>query len=394
MANPSVPKFDIEGLPVADARDEAWQTLGKCPIVEVEGGYAVTEHGLVQDVLKTPSVFSSEKAFDVLGSPVPMVPIAFDPPEQTRYRQILTPFFGPAAIRPLEPSLRNQIVDLVEPIAERGHCEFIAEIARTFPVQVFLSLFGLPLDMRDQLIEWKEAMLGLTTVSGGGIEDQALGEEYMRKAFELFTYLSELVKERRGKSGDDVLTQIANVEDGLKDEELVGLSILLVLAGLDTVTDALGMGMQRLAENPDKRQEIVDDPSLIPEAVEELLRLDPPAPLLPRVTSGPVCLGGTEFPADTRIAGYISTANRDEENFARPNEIDFHRKSNRRHMSFGLGAHRCLGSHLARLELAIVYEEWHKRIPHYHVTPGTTPRIHWPSSLVSLESLHLTVGHC
>ncbi|OCB24375.1 hypothetical protein A5674_22750 [Mycobacterium malmoense] len=190
----------------------------------------------------------------------------------------------------------------------------------------------------------------------------------------------------------DLLTRIANVEVGLNDEELVGLSILLVLAGLDTVTDALGMGMQRLAENPDKRQEIVDDPSLIPEAVEELLRLDPPAPLLPRVTSGPVCLGGTDFPADTRFTGYISTANRDEANFPRPNEIDFHRQSNRRHMTFGLGAHRCLGSHLARLELAIVYEEWHKRIPHYHVTPGTTPRIHWPSSMISLESLHLTVG--
>lgn len=86
----------------------------------------------------------------------------------------------------------------------------------------------------------------------------------MRKAFELFSYLSELVKERHGKTGDDLLTRIANLEDGLNDEELVGLSILPVLAGLDTVTDALRMGMQRLAENPDKRQEIVDDPSLIP----------------------------------------------------------------------------------------------------------------------------------
>ena len=104
------------------------------------------------------------------------------------------------------------------------------------------------------------------------------------------------------------------------------------------------------------------------------------------------CLAGTEFPADTRITGYISTANRDEANFPRPEEIDFHRPSNRRHMTLGLGAHRCLGSHLARMELAIVYEEWHKRSPHYHVTAGTTPRINWPASMISLESLHLTVG--
>ena len=205
-------------------------------------------------------------------------------------------------------------------------------------------------------------------------------------------YLSELVQKRRGVPGDDILSQVLNPDapDSLTDEEAIGLCFLFVLAGLDTVTDAMGFGMQRLAENPAKRREIVEDPSLIPAAVEELLRLDPPAPFLPRVTTREVKLGNATLSEGSRVTAYLSTANRDENLFPKPYEIDFHREENR-HISFGLGAHRCLGSHLARLELRVLYEEWHKRMPEYHVTEGTTPRVHWPRGTVGLESLHLTI---
>lgn len=393
MTSEAVQRISTEELPMPEARDDAWRTLSECPLVMVDDGYAATGRDIVETVLKNPSIFSSQKAFDVLGSPVPLVPIAFDPPEQTRYRRILQPFFSPRVIKPLEDELRQQVIDLVEPIAAKGQCDFIAEVAGVYPVQVFLTLFGLPLDMRDQFVEWKNAVLGLTAAGGATAVDEA-AQEGMQKAAELFMYLSELIQKRRGVPGDDVLSQVLNIEppDALSDEEAIGLCFLFVLAGLDTVMDALGFGMQRLAQNPDRRRELAGDLSLVPAATEELLRLDPPAPFLPRVTAEETTLGGQTLPEGTRISGYLATANRDEELFKDAWNIDFHRPENR-HISFGMGVHRCLGSHLARLEMNLVYEEWHKRIPEYHITPGTTPRVHWPRGTTGLDSLHLTIGN-
>ncbi|MCV7370887.1 cytochrome [Mycolicibacterium duvalii] len=393
MTSEAVQRISIEELPMPEARDDAWRTLSECPLALVDDGYAATGRDIVETVLKNPSIFSSQKAFDVLGSPVPLVPIAFDPPEQTRYRRILQPFFSPRVIKPLEDELRQQVIDLVEPIAAKGQCDFIAEVAGVYPVQVFLTLFGLPLDMRDQFVEWKNAVLGLTAAGGATAVDEA-AQEGMQKAAELFMYLSELIQKRRGVPGDDVLSQVLNIgpPDALSDEEAIGLCFLFVLAGLDTVMDALGFGIQRLAQNPDRRRELAGDLSLVPAATEELLRLDPPAPFLPRVTAEETTLGGQTLPEGTRISGYLATANRDEELFKDAWNIDFHRPENR-HISFGMGVHRCLGSHLARLEMNLVYEEWHKRIPEYHITPGTTPRVHWPRGTTGLDSLHLTVGN-
>lgn len=391
MATDALPKVSTDDLPMPEARDDAWRQMDEHPLVEVEGGYAATQRDVVELILKDPSAFSSKRAFDILASPVPLVPIAFDPPEQTRYRRILQPFFSPRVIKPLEPDLRRQVVELIEPIAQRGECDFIAEVAAVFPIQVFLTLFGLPLDMRDQFIEWKNAVLNLSAAEGQTSVGEA-AEEGMQKALELFMYLSEMIQKRRGTPGDDVLSQVLSIEppDALSDEEAIGLCFLFVLAGLDTVMDSLGFGMQRLAENPHKRREIVNDPSLIPAAMEELLRLDPPAPFLPRVSTEEVTVAGNTLPEGSRITSYLAVANRDERTFPNPYEIDFHRTDNR-HVSFGMGVHRCLGSHLARMEMQVLYEEWHKRIPNYHITPGTTPRVHWPRGTVGLDSLHLTI---
>jgi cytochrome P450 len=392
LTTDSLPKVSTENLPMPEARDEAWRLLNQHPLVEVEDGYAATGRDFVELIMKNPSVFSSKKAFDVLASPVPMVPIAFDPPEQTRYRRILQPFFSPRVIKPLEDDLRKQVAELIDPIVQRGQCEFVAEVASVFPTQVFLTLFGLPLEMRDQFIEWKDAVLNLSAAAGQTTVDEA-AQEGMVKAGELFMYLTELIQKRRGVPGDDVLSQVLNVdpEDALSDEEVIGLCFLFILAGLDTVMDSLGFGMQRLAENPDRRREIVEDPALIPAAMEELLRLDPPAPFIPRVTTEETQVGPHTLPEGSRITSYLAVANRDEKLFPNPYELDFHRADNR-HITFGMGVHRCLGSHLARLEMQVLYEEWHKRIPTYHVTEGTTPHVHWPRGTVGLDSLHLTIG--
>jgi len=384
----AIPQIDTDALPMGDSRDQAWRATQVAPLIAIADGYAVTTRRGAEAVLKHPDPFSSAKAFDMLQSPVPLVPIAYDPLTQTRYRHILQPFFSPRVIKPMEAELRRQVSALIDPIARRGHCDFVGEVAQIFPIQAFLTFFGLPLEMRDQFWGWKNAVIGLTGAGFAAESDAA--QEGIKKALEMYTYFTELIPQRRGAGGDDVLSQILAKQppDDLTDPEAVGLCFLFVLAGLDTVTDTLGCGMQRLAECPDKRQEIIDDPALIPAAVEELVRLDPPAPFIPRVTYADAEIESVRLPPETRVSTYLGAANRDPAVFENPHDIDFHRPENP-HISFGMGPHRCLGSHLARLELGILYEEWHKRIPHYRIKPGTTPKVHWPRGTVGLESLHL-----
>ncbi len=215
----------------------------------------------------------------------------------------------------------------------------------------------------------------------------------MQKAGELFMYLGGLVAERRGVAGGDILSHLlsAEGEDALTDNEAIGLCFLFILAGLDTVMGALGFGMERLARNPDRRQEIVGNPSVIPAAIEELLRLDPPAPFVPRVTARETVLDGRVLPKGTQVINLLAVANRGEAGRPDPHEINFQRGVNP-HMSFGAGVHLCLGAHLARLEMRIVYEEWHRLIPDYRIAAGVTPRVKWPRGTVCLESLDLVIG--
>lgn len=387
----SVGSLTINDLPIPADRDAAWRLIrSRGHTVDIAGGLALTDAATIETVFRQPMVFSSKKVFDVLGSPLPLVPLAFDPPEQTRYRRILQPFFSPRAIRPLEDELRRQIIEIIEPLAARGDCDFVAEVAGIFPVQVFLTLFGFPLEMRDQFIVWKDAVLGLVDASGNTTLAGEAAEAALGKALELAGYLSDLVARRRGVAGEDVLSQLLCLEgaEALTDEEAIGLCFLFVLAGLDTVVDALGFGMDRLARNSVQRQEIVDDPSLVQAAVEELLRLDPPAAFVPRVTTQQTDLDGRTLPAGTKVTACLAAANRDESRHPDPYAVNFHRGENP-HASFGVGVHRCLGSHLARMEMRLVYEEWHRRIPDYGLAPGARPQVRWPRGALGLDSLPL-----
>ena len=184
---------NINDLPFAHDRSRAWRELR-------EGGEAVTSGeevvltsaAAVEFAAKRPQIFSSAKAFDVLGSPVPLVPIAIDPPDHTRFRRMLDPFFSPKKMAEREPELRQQAGELIDVIVAKGECEVMADLATPFPSQVFLTLFGLPMADRDRLVHWKDAILQFT--------DPGSGEptpEVLTYALELFTYLNEHIAERR-----------------------------------------------------------------------------------------------------------------------------------------------------------------------------------------------------
>jgi cytochrome P450 len=375
-------------LPMAENRTDAYRLVRAAgPVARGAGGsYVLTSAEYVEYALKNPLLFSSKKAFDAVGSPLPMVPIAFDPPEHGRYRRVLQPFFGPRGTAAWRPRVRALVSELIDGIIDRGECDLVAELAVPLPAQVFLTLFGLPLEDQDRLIAWKEGLLASPVLTAVGQPS----EEIVAVGAELFDYLVGHIEQRRGQAEtEDLLGRmLADTSDErLSDEELLGMSFLFVLAGLDTVTSALSTAFATLAAEPGLRQQIAADPALIPNAVEELLRVDGPVVFLPRVTSQDVKLADQTIPAGANVQVAIAVANRDLAGHPDPDEIDFSRQE--RHLAFGGGPHRCLGSHLARMEMREVLAEWHRRVPDYQLAPGTVPRVLWPTGLVGIDSLPL-----
>jgi cytochrome P450 len=316
---------------------------------------------------------------------LPLIPIAVDPPEHIRYRRALDPMLAPRVINAMEDELRRQVRDLVDAFVDRGECDVVADLARLYPTQVFLTLFGMPLEDRDRFIYWAEFI-----IEHAGIASAAPNDEVSATAGELFGYLQQFVELKRQAPGDDMLSRVLALEgdSAWSDEEVLGLCFLFTLAGLDTVTAEISFMLFHLAKDRDLRARVVADPSLVGPLIEEILRLEPPAPIQPRVTTADVELGGHLIPSGSFVNVMVGAANRDPARFANPNTIDVD-AGDRGHFGFGGGIHRCVGSHLARRELRLVLEEFHKRIPDYELAPGAEPTIVWPSGTFHLTEVPL-----
>ena len=385
METLGAPELTFATLPMAADRGVGWKTVRDAGrVVLIDGWYYLSHREDVLAALRNPELFSSKKAFDVLGSPIPLVPISFDPPEHTRFRKILQPFFSPHALKEMLPSLQKQALDIVDEIAKRGECEVIADLAIPYPSQVFLTLFGLPLEDRDRLIVWKDAVIALA-------DSPSLEGADLTPAMELLTYLTEAINERRANPGPDLLSQVLSGEDPLDDAEAMGLAFLFVLAGLDTVTAAMSSAFLELARNPELRATLRDHPDQMPVFVEEVVRLEPPAPMVPRVTTAEVTIGDVTLPPDTMVRLCIAAINRDDSDDISTNDVVMDGKVHR-HWGYGGGPHRCLGSHLARMELTLVLDEWLKRVPEFSVEPGYEPHIIFPAQTFTLERVPLKLG--
>jgi cytochrome P450 len=380
--------FRFDAAPMAFDRAAGWRYVRDAGDV-IQGADSVwylTSAESVRFAQRHPEVFSSARAFDSLGSPVPLIPIAVDPPDHVRYRKVLDPLFAPRVINVLEDSLRAQARELIRRFAANGECDAVAELARLYPTQVFLTLFGMPLEDRDQFIYWAE-----TIIENSNVDPSAgLAPEVVECAGALFGYLQRYVDEKRAEPGDDVLSTVLALqgEHAWSNEEVLGLCFLLVLAGLDTVTAMIGFILYHLARDPELRQRVVDDPDLVQPVIEEVLRLEQPAPVQPRVTTSQVEVCGVTIPEGAHVAMCVGAANRDPAVFPNPDAID-PAQADTGHVAFGGGIHRCLGSHLARREMRIIVEEFHRLIPDYSIAPGAEPEIVFPSGTFHLKSLPL-----
>ncbi|GAB1814536.1 cytochrome P450 [Mycobacterium sp. MUNTM1] len=380
-----IPELDLDDLPMASDRGVGWAALRAAgPVVLSDGWYALTRREDVLAALRNPNVFSSQKAFEVVGSPLPLVPAAFDPPEHTRFRRILQPFFSPHALTAILPSIQAQATDIIESIAERGECEVMADLATPYPSQVFLTLFGLPLQDRERLIGWKDAIIELSIPNAAGETPD------LTPALELFAYLTDAVAEHRRNPGDDVLSQVLAGEEALTDDEALGMAFFLVLAGLDTVTSAIGAAMLELARRPALRSRLREKPDEISVFVEEIVRLESSAPVVPRVTTEEVTVAGITLPTGSRVRLCLGAINRDGSDAISGDDLMMDGRVHK-HWGFGGGPHRCVGSHLARMEMNVVVTEWLRRIPHFALPPGYRPEITWPSPTCTLPRLPLRI---
>ena len=385
METLGAPELSFASLPMAADRGVGWKTVRDAGrVVFIDGWYYLSHREDVLDALRNPELFSSKKAFDVLGAPLPLVPISFDPPEHTRFRKILQPFFSPHTLNEMLPSLQKQAIEIVDDIATKGECEVVADLAIPYPSQVFLTLFGLPLEDRDRLIAWKDSVIALA-------ESPSLEGADLTPAMELLAYVSEAINERRANPGPDILSQVVTGEEPLDDAEAMGLSFLFVLAGLDTVTAAMSSALLELARNEELRAALREDPDQIDVFVEEIVRLEPPAPMLPRVTTAEVTIGDVTLPADTQVRLCVGAINRDDSDAISINDVVMDGKVHR-HWGFGGGPHRCLGSHLARMELKLILGEWLQRIPEFSLEPGYEPQILFPAQTFALERVPLKLG--
>jgi cytochrome P450 len=270
--------------------------------------------------------------------------------------------------------MQRHAAEMIAALAGRNECEVMADFARLYPYQVFMDLYGLPLEDRDRVIAWKDA----------AVAGKAEGDE-------LLTYFIDAIQQRRQSPGSDMLSQVMTGEGDLSDLELLGMSHLLILSGLDTVAAAIGFSLFELARRPQLRRELRDKPQQIRFFIEEIVRLEPSAPLAARVTTDFVKVGGMTLPPGTAVRLCTAAINRDGSDAISTDDLVIDGKMHR-HWGFGGGPHRCLGSHLARIELTVIVDEWLKQIPDFQLPQGYTPDIKFPSTSFALKSLPLSWG--
>jgi len=356
---------------VADDPRQVYEEIRGCPVTRSTNpdlGHSVilSRYEDVWWALRHPEVFTSENTM-ILGEQ-PLIPLQVDPPRHTKYRRILNPVFVPREIEKLEPEVRAIVRGLLDEVAPRGECDFHEDFATPLPSGIFLALMGLPRSDLPMFLRWRDESIR-PDVAPGDFEGAA--RIRARAAHEISEYFRAAIAARRAQPDDGLFSHIiGETIDGeaLTETELLGIAHLLLLGGLDTVTATLDCMIVYLANHPDHRQRIIDDPDVIPSAVEELLRSESPVMMVPRAVREDVEFGGTQLRKGDHVVVLVGAANADASEFG-DGAVDFDRDPNR-HVAFGGGHHLCLGAHLARLELRVALEEIHARIPDYRIADG------------------------
>jgi cytochrome P450 len=364
--------FDIEDVSLAEDFEEVLDDLvARCPVAHSrvgKGYHVVNRHADVRRVGQDWRTFSNADGW-LLNAPedsIPILPEDSDPPYHNEWRRVLNPFFAPGNVAKVEEVARTFARQLLDGFADRGECEFVADFAAQLPgLILFNSIVPVP------PAELPQLFADIDTYTFGPHEERipAFGRVY--------EYLNHFLEARSKQEpqGDVVDVVTAGVDrDGAPCpwEDKVHIMLDVLFGGLATTTHGMAGAIYHLAAHPDIRRDLLAHPELIPNAVEETVRLYSPVVAPARTVTRDVEIGRVSFKAGDRIALNYAAASRDPEACENPAQFDI-RRTAVVHSAFGVGVHRCLGSHLARLELKVTIEEFLTRIPDYSVKPGTRP---------------------
>jgi cytochrome P450 len=352
---------------------DRWRQIG--PVLWTErnsGHWLVTSSAGCREVLTNTALFNSSSgagAALVVVKRDPYIPLELDGTEHRAYRRALNPLFAPARVRLLESDVREIARSLLDKIAVNGRSEVVHEYARPLASSMFLRLMDWPLADREMLEDWVERELN-------GFPG-ATPEELKKAKFDAMqaigSYCRGKLKERQANPKDDMTSAVIRAAvDGepIPDDVLVGMLNLLMIAGLDTTQSVTSRSIGQLAASPDLQQFVRDNPDQLPSIVEELLRVGAPAgPNRTAVVD--TRIEGVQIAAGDRVHCMVQAANRDQAEFVHPAVIDFAREVNR-HMTFGLGPHKCIGASLARVVIGAALDELHKAIPPYTLASSSS----------------------
>ena len=332
-----------------------------CPVAHVEdfdGFWILSRYADVSDAARNPGVFSSADGITIPRLPIPpQICLEQDEPEHARYRRPMQQWLSPGRMAKLEGRVRQVVDSLIDDFVHKGEVDLAAELAEPVPPLVMALLMGLP------DADWHTFRDQMSRIVGYAAADDPAASAAASQEF--VGYLAGKLAGRRANPGDDMLSDIATLElDGapLSDADAISMAFLLLGAGHETTVGAIGGLLYYLGRNPELQYRLLADPSLIPGAAEEAVRLVAPLPGMGRTVLTDTEVDGTALPAGSRVMLMYGSANRDPAQFAEPEEFRLGRDSNR-HVGFGQGIHRCVGAPLARLELTVVLEQVLRRLP-------------------------------
>ena len=353
---------------------------------ESEGIWGISLHEDIMKVSKSPDLFCSSKSSrPEPGSWIPSM-INLDDPDHKRRRNLVNRGFTPKRLLSSESKVRRICNQLIDAVCEKGECEFVREIAAPLPLIMIGDMLGMPEEDFETLLRWSEDMLQATSATA----TEEMRAKAMQAGAEYATYAVEAIQQRLETPRDDLLSILVNAKidgDGLNQEELIHESLLILVGGDETTRHVISEGTLALIQNPSERQKLIDDPSKLPVAIEELLRWVTPIKNMNRTATTDTELRGQKIHEGDRMLLLYPSGNRDASVFENPDQLDVERNPNP-HVAFGgYGTHHCLGASLARLELRIMFEELNRRLPDIQLATEEALPIRPSNFIVGIESM-------
>jgi cytochrome P450 len=339
----------------------------QCPMVHSQkwgGFWAFLDYDDVYDAEQVSEIFSSKPGREVpaAGNTFPFIPIDYDPPLVQDYRKIALSFFSPGAAKALEPTLRRLATELIDDFIESGEADIVRQLTTPLPARWVLQLLGFDESRWPEWVDWIHATVH-DLASDPDSSAAAAGQIYVN-------ITAEMEKRRTEGYGEDLLSTLMQGQVNgvpLDDGEILGYAFLMLLGGMDTTSGLTGNALVRLEEQPELRERLIREPGLLSKATEEFLRHDTPTQGLPRIVTKDCEFNGQQFSAGERVLLMFAAANRDPKVFEDPDRIDFDRVGNR-HLAFGAGPHRCMGSNHARVMFQVMMSEILTRLPDYTIS--------------------------